>query len=195
MSTPIRSQLSPPAALLAALLVGGCAPPADVTAPPPRAEPEPGDPLPEATPEAPSEETAAETSEAYVVPPRAEEETPGKYDDFVDEVFIAFKSENYDKIRKYRKKLSDPRVDEFVHHWDKKLPWEVKNGFVHLLVGYSYAGVERIMRDGLTSPTLHIRATALVHLAGSEDERKELLGPDGELSEAKVAAAVEHLQP
>jgi hypothetical protein len=102
-----------------------------------------------------------------VVPERGEAETPSEYDDLLDDVFVHFKAENFKKIEKSRKKLTPTHVAEFVNQWDPKLPWDVKNGFVHLLVDRDEVGVGRIMSDGLKSPREHIRGSAAAWIEAS----------------------------
>gem|GEM_PF-3433273 len=108
----------------------------------------------------------AASGDVYRVGKRSAEETPGENDDLVDEAFVYFKSENYKKLKKLRKRLKRVHVREFVDvHWHKDLPWDVKNGFIHLLAERSEKGVATLMEEGLNSPAAHIRQTAETALA------------------------------
>jgi hypothetical protein len=153
------------------VLLVGCLPPAPMDGKSKKGGDEGYDPLaplPEFERSGPTPEDAPPPNpNAYVVPERGEAETPSEYDDLLDDVFVQFKAENFKKIEKYRKKLTPTHVAEFVNQWDPKLPWDVKNGFVHLLVDRDEVGVGRIMSDGLKSPREHIRGSAAAWIEAS----------------------------
>ncbi len=153
------------------VLLVGCLPPAPMDGKSKKGADEgydPLEPLPEFERSGPTPEDAPPPNpNAYVVPERGEAETPSEYDDLLDDVFVQFKAENFKKIEKYRKKLTPTHVAEFVNQWDPKLPWDVKNGFVHLLVDRDEVGVGRIMSDGLKSPREHIRESAAAWIEAS----------------------------
>jgi hypothetical protein len=122
-----------------------------------------------------------------------EEGEPGEHDGFIDKVFTAFKAEDYARIETFRSKLDEERVDEVLTHWKAGLAWDVKNGFVHLLIHREGPDVEAIMRDALKSKRLEARAAAVVTL-NKQSGWGDLAGADGKLVKAKVAAAVAELK-
>lgn len=153
------------------VLLVGCLPPAPMDGKSKKGGDEgydPLEPLPEFERSGPTPEDAPPPNpNAYVVPDRGEAETPSEYDDLLDDVFVHFKVENFKKIEKSRKKLTPSHVAEFVNQWSPDLPWDVKNGFVHLLVDRGEVGVDRIMSDGLKSPREHIRGSAAAWIEAS----------------------------
>jgi len=146
-----------------------------------------------ATDEAPA--TAGDPGEtagaAAEVSAKLGEDSPrGENDDLIDGAFGAFKSGDFEKIAGYRAQLSPALVDEMMAHYKTSLPWDIKDGFTHLMVHRYEAVVIPLMTDSLESKRVESRAQAIATLRQAKDMIGTMHDDKGGIDPSKVADAI-----
>ena len=105
---------------------------------------------------------------------------------FLNMALGAIETNNFDQIENLRDDIDQQHIPDLMSTWSADLPWEIKDGYIHLLLDQTGELTAPVMIDGLGSPMPENRASALVILSKRELEYDDLM-----MNEKALAHAIE----
>jgi hypothetical protein len=109
---------------------------------------------------------------------------------FIRKALTAIKNQDIETLEGLRDEITDKDVAELVEIWSPDLAWEVKSGFVDVLMDQSGEIVFELMTDALNAPAVETRAYALICVTGDFSQFEKLMDSSGWLNEKKVDEAI-----
>lgn len=96
----------------------------------------------------------------------------------------AIETKKFDHIENLRDDITPQHVADLMSTWNPDLPWEIKDGYIHLFLDQTGELTAPVMIDGLGSPVPENRASALVILSERELNYDDLLATEEVLTKA-----------
>lgn len=106
-------------------------------------------------------------------------------------VLKAINQQDYESMEFLRGEINEKDIPEIVKYWRKDLDWDLKDGFVTVLMDQKGPILKPLMSDALNSPTVESRAYALCVLSQDFKLFTSLLSDSGWVDADKVNAAVQ----
>jgi len=109
---------------------------------------------------------------------------------FIRKALMAIKKQDVSTLESLRDIITEKDVKELVDLWDENMAWEVKSGFVDILMDQSGELTHELMTDALEAPNVETRAYALISVTGNFSLFEKLMDSSGWLNEEKVDNAI-----
>ncbi len=109
---------------------------------------------------------------------------------FIRKALTAIKKQDEHALELLRDKITSDDVKALVDLWDINMAWEVKSGFVNVLMDQSGEVTFDLMTDALNAPNVETRAYALISVTGNFSLFPKLLDSSGWVNEKKVDEAI-----
>ena len=101
----------------------------------------------------------------------------GRYGPFM-RMIGAILTNDFNEIEDCRDIIKSEHVPDIVKTWSPDLSWDIKNGYIYLLLDQNSEIIDPIMEDGLDSPMEENRASALMKLSRDSITWEDIKNPD-----------------